>query len=154
MGCPATFVLTGAGVDKAALFDEGTGSLTTQMSGRFSSHQLQEFGQKILKGADPDDVPHERDTFRRVLKTLEDVIDLYKHPRGLLVDDLWLYMLDRTSGNLGSLTALIRESSILAIREGCERIDKSVMDRVRLDRRAEFRFRERHRARKGRGPGS
>jgi hypothetical protein len=60
---------------------------------------------------------------------------------GMLVD-LSRYLFARTTGNIGSLMDLIRRGASRAIRTGRERIDRELLDDIRIDEGAETERRE------------
>ncbi|MFF2554392.1 hypothetical protein ACFVUS_25555 [Nocardia sp. NPDC058058] len=73
--------------------------------------------------------------WRAVVATLEITLRLHKHIPGTLTD-LDHYLHRRTSGMMGSLSALIREAALEAILTGAEKITKPMLDAIELDHAA------------------
>lgn len=77
-----------------------------------------------------------REPFRELITGLENALDLQAHRPGTLPRHA-AHLHQRTAGRIGSLTRLIREAAITAIRDGTERITKTLLDGIRLDHLAE-----------------
>ncbi|MDN5934466.1 MAG: TniB family NTP-binding protein [Pseudonocardia sp.] len=118
-----TFVY--AGIDLAAtLF---AGSRGQQIASRFTSIHTSPFGYATRT---------ERGQWQALVAGLEQTLRLYRHRAGTL-PRLAGYLHDRTAGQIGSLSHLVREAAIEAISSGQERITRAGLDLVALDRTAE-----------------
>ncbi|MEV6360338.1 TniB family NTP-binding protein [Nocardia asteroides] len=115
---PATFVYAGINVEREGLF---SGTRGEQIAGRFTMIRTVGF-------------PCTAD-WRAVVATLENTLRLHNHTPGTLTD-LDRYLHKRTSGMIGSLSALIREAALEAILTGAEKITKPMLDAIDLDHAA------------------
>lgn len=118
---PATFVYAGINVEREGLF---TGTRGEQIAGRFTMIRTIGF-------------PYAGD-WKSVIATLESTLRLHEHRPGTL-SDLDQYLHHRTSGMIGSLSALIREAALDAILTGTEKITKKTLDVIDLDHAADAR---------------
>ncbi|MEU4113800.1 TniB family NTP-binding protein [Kitasatospora sp. NPDC028055] len=119
----ATFVYTGADLKTSGLFLEGTASgRATQTSGRNSHHQITNF---------PFKTTDDKTEWARTVLGMESNLRLFRHQVGALAR-LAPYLHDRTSGSIGALSQLIRESAITAVIGGQEEITRSIMDETPL----------------------
>ncbi|WP_127361657.1 ATP-binding protein [Actinacidiphila soli] len=83
-----------------------------------------------------DDDGHRRE-WRNLLLWLEQRIVLAQKFPGMLADDLCDELYARSTGHIGTLMTLINRSCQRATRIGAERIDKELLDTVKLDAAAE-----------------
>jgi hypothetical protein len=132
---PATFVCAGFDLEERGLF---SGSRGRQIAGRFATIEATVFGYATTG---------QRRDWHALIATLDAAIRLHRHEPGMLVKHA-AYLHQRTGGMIGSLSHLIRESAIDAILDGAEKITKSGMDRVTLDRAAEQALAELRRTRR------
>jgi hypothetical protein len=116
---PATFIYAGINVEREGLF---TGTRGEQIAGRFTMIRTIGF-------------PYTSD-WKSVVATLESTLRLHDHQPGTL-SDLDRYLHGRTSGMIGSLSALIREAALDAILTGTEKITKKALDTIDLDHAAD-----------------
>lgn len=123
---PATFIYLGIdveGLDDETGPDDQTG-LGNQTKGRFKVFHYDAYGE--------DD-----DEWAGVVSMLEAALALLDHRTGLLSRPLLRYLHARTTGRLGSLSALIREAALRAMVSGTEQVNLSVLEEVTLDLNAE-----------------
>jgi hypothetical protein len=113
---PATMILLGIDLDH----------LGSQTEGRFKSirYAPYEFGEE----------------WASVCLAFESKLVLLDHPRYLLTSALAPYLHARTGGRVGSLSALLREAAIRAVKDGTERIDLAALQRISIDKTAEDRW--------------
>ncbi|MDX3800814.1 TniB family NTP-binding protein [Streptomyces sp. AK04-3B] len=78
-----------------------------------------------------------RREWRNLLLWLEKRIVLTGKFPGMLADDLSDYFYVRTKGHIGSLMTLVNRGCQRAVREGTERLDKELLDRVKIDAASE-----------------
>ncbi|WP_327723688.1 TniB family NTP-binding protein [Streptomyces europaeiscabiei] len=78
-----------------------------------------------------------RREWRNLLLWLEKRIVLAGKFPGMLADDLSDYFYVRTKGHIGSLMTLVNRGCQRAVREGTERLDKKLLDRVKIDAASE-----------------
>ncbi|MCX0270048.1 TniB family NTP-binding protein [Nocardia zapadnayensis] len=143
---PATFVYLGSNLKTSALFLEaGARDRATPLAGRTDLYTMTAY--KI-------DNREQIEQWARVVAAFEDALCLFEHLPYSLTRIHWRYLHDRTGGSIASLSHLIRESAIEAVRNADEAITVGVMDRIRLDQRAQehydsIRNRARRRPRSG-----
>ncbi|GCB53343.1 AAA family ATPase [Streptomyces sp. NL15-2K] len=118
---PATFVLAGVDVEDTGLF---TGRRGGQIASRYTEITTRPFPHKTAK---------DKEAWQSLVTTLEEALRLYAHrPQTLL--KLSAYLHDRTGGMIGSLSHLVREAALDAIISGTEKITRTGLDEVELDR--------------------
>lgn len=133
---PVTFLFVGVGLRHRGLLTEGlspSDAVFAQIARRWT-----------LLSVDPFEIMSEegRQTWRRLLLALEQMIVLAKKYPGMLADDLAGYVFSRSSGHFESLMTLINRGCRRAIRTGEERLTRELLDHVKLDAAAEARRRE------------
>jgi hypothetical protein len=79
--------------------------------------------------------PEQRQVWRALIATLEDLLRLHQHRAGALVA-LDEYLYQRTAGMIGSLSQLVRGAAVLAIADGTEAITRELLDVVPVDHAA------------------
>jgi hypothetical protein len=121
---PATFVYAGLDVEEIGLF---AGTRGRQIAGRFT-----------LIPARPFDygTPEQRETWRRLISTMEASLRLHQHEPGTLTG-LDEYLFGRTNGMIGSLSQLVRGAAVLAIQDGTDQITKQLLELVPVDHAAQ-----------------
>lgn len=124
----ATFIYAGIDLEHAGLF---TGVRGSQIASRFTSIATHPFAYGTTS---------QREHWRAVVATLEQALRLHRHKPGTLARHSE-YLYQRTGGMLGSLSHLIRGAAIDAICDGTEKITKTHLDAIRLDRTAQHRTR-------------
>jgi len=117
---PATFVYAGIDVAAQGLF---AGVRGRQIASRFTVIPATAFDYGTAE---------QRDTWRALVGTLEQMLRLHAHQPATLVG-LDEYLYQRTSGMIGSLSQLIRGAAILAIEDGSEAVTADLLDLVPLD---------------------
>lgn len=129
---PATFIYAGIDCEEAGLLREGKSRMHdkafSQTGSRFSLHRIKKF--RIDTEADARD-------WIALVKAIEAEIVLMQSFDGMLSDKLWRYLFERTHGEIGSLTSLIRQGALLAIQTGKERLTANLLDEIRLSYDAE-----------------
>lgn len=120
----AVFVYVGVDLPKSDLF---TGTIGAQLAGRVTMYQMQSFGSSTQQ---------QRDDWTDLVAAVEELLSLARHQTGTL-EELAGYLYDRTGGSIGSLRLLVGKAAQLAMLEGTERIDRTALDRVRIDMNAE-----------------
>lgn len=121
---PATFVYAGIDIEHGDLF---AGTRGRQIAGRFTVLPATPFAYGT---------PDQREVWRALIATLENLLRLHDHPAGSLVA-LEEYLYQRTAGMIGSLSQLVRGAAVLAIEAGTEKITRELLDVVPLDHAAE-----------------
>jgi hypothetical protein len=131
----ATFLFAGVALRARGLVGEGH-------SGREAA-MAQTFRRWTVLGLSPFTLTHKRgrEEWDRLLFGIEQALVLSDAHPGMLVD-LSRYLFARTTGNIGSLMDLIRRGASRAIRTGRERIDRELLDDIRIDEGAETERRE------------
>ncbi|MFJ4689608.1 TniB family NTP-binding protein [Streptomyces sp. NPDC088789] len=118
---PATFVLAGVDVEGTGLF---TGRRGGQIASRYTEVDTHPFPYKTAK---------DKQSWQSLVTTLEEALQLRAHrPQTLL--KLSGYLHERTAGMIGSLSHLVREAALSAILDGTEKITRTSLDDVELDR--------------------
>ena len=131
----ATFLFAGVALRKRGLVGEGQtgeGAAMAQTFRRWTVLSLEPFTLAHKRG---------RDEWDRLLFGIDQALVLTDGRDGMLVD-LSRYLFARTTGNIGSLMDLIRRGASRAIRTGRERIDRELLDDIRIDEGAETERRE------------
>jgi len=121
----ATFVIAGIDLDRTELFQ---GEMGLQLDGRRRSYDM--LGYARPKTSD------EQDPWLLFLDSWEHDLPLLKQEPGVLREES-SYIWDRTSGAVGSVRALLAGAARAAIRSGTEKIDRTVMDGIKIDAHAE-----------------
>lgn len=114
----ASFILAGVNLAESHLF---TGELGAQMAGRLGRIDLAPFGYGNAG---------QRDTWASIVAGIENTLPLALHAPGDLYDDT-AYLHARTGGSIGALKNLFMRSASTAIRQGSEKIDRTLLDQVR-----------------------
>ena len=131
----ATFLFAGVALRQRGLVGEGQtgeGAAMAQTFRRWTVLSLEPFTLTHKRG---------RDEWDRLVFGIEQALVLTDGRDGMLVD-LSRYLFARTTGNIGSLMDLIRRGASRAIRTGRERIDRELLDDIRIDEGAETERRE------------
>jgi len=130
---PATFVYAGIDCEKGGLLHEGQSRMRekafSQTGSRFSLHRIEKFRTDTGEGA-----RH----WVALLAAIERELVLMGSFEGMLAQKLWRYLFDRTHGEIGSLTSLLRQGALLAIENGSERITSALLDGITLSYDAEI----------------
>lgn len=126
----ATFVFAGVALRESGLLKEGrTGddAALAQTFRRWTVLGMTSFS--LQTQAD-------RREWARLMGSLDKAVVLANgHER--MIQDLATYIFVRTGGNIGSLMDLIRRGTSKAIRTGHEKLDRELLDTIRLDEGAE-----------------
>ncbi|UAK36159.1 MULTISPECIES: TniB family NTP-binding protein [Nocardia] len=138
---PATFAYAGIEVEAQGLF---AGVRGRQIAGRFTL---------IASTAFAYGTSDQRDTWRALVASLENMLELDRHKPGTLVG-LAEYLYQRTGGMIGTLSQLIRGAAILAIDDGSEKITRDLLDEIPVDYAATRSEPPRRRPKSGRGEAS
>lgn len=133
---PVTLIFIGVGLEGRGLYSEigEKGDITLAQTGRRTT--------PLTMGAYEVDTDRQRRQWRSLLLKIEQRIVLSRKFPGMLADELSDYLYCRSSGHIGSLMTLINRGCQRAARTGAERLDRLLLDHVKLDAAAE-------RARKG-----
>lgn len=140
--CPVTFVYTGVNVERSGLFLEGRGSSALERRGDPAERATQTSGRNSLYKLDLYRIstPEQIREWAQVIKTMEDALLLYGHPKGSLATQHWRYLHRRTGGSIASLSALLTEAANRAIINSAgkaeEALTKRLMDQITLDESA------------------
>lgn len=129
---PATFVYAGIDCEEGGLLREGKsrvrGKAFSQTGSRFTLHRIDKFSIDTGEGAQ---------RWVELLAGIERELVLMNSVDGMLSKKLWRYLFDRTHGEIGSLTSLLRQGAFLAIENGSERLTNSLLDEIELSYDAE-----------------
>jgi len=135
---PATFVYAGIDCEESGLLREGKSRMRekafSQTGSRFTLHRIEKFRL---------DTEEEARHWVALLAAIERELVLIKSSEGMLSQKLWRYLFERTHGDIGSLTSLLRQGALLAIENGSERITTSLLDEIKLSHDAEAESRRR-----------
>jgi len=123
----ATFVYAGLDLAANGMFSGMRGG---QIAGRFVSLRTSTFAHTTRE---------QRETWARVVATMEDSLRLHRHVPGSLVE-MAPYLNQRTGGMIGSLDQLVYEAANDAITDGTERITRKHLDAVILDAAAQAQY--------------
>lgn len=126
----ATFIFAGVGLRERGLLAEGLSSADAAMAQTFRRWTVLGMTSYSLR------TKMGRAEWSRLISALDRAVVLADANEGML-SELSRYLYTRTGGNIGSLMSLIRRAASRAIRTGGERIDKAVLDGIRLDEGAE-----------------
>ncbi|MFD7497794.1 AAA family ATPase [Streptomyces sp. NPDC059832] len=128
---PVTLLMVGVGLADKGLFSEGGtrgGAVMAQTGRRTTRLGMRPFTIETEKN---------RQEWRKMLLALEQRLVLAdKHP-GMLADDLSDYLFARSTGHIGSLMTLINRGCQRAVRNGEERLSRSLLDEVKNDEASE-----------------
>lgn len=143
---PATFVFAGVDVVEGRLLSEGkvaaswdSRELVTQTSSRLTRWGVGAFSIDNEEGARQ---------WIALLRALEDELVLLKAPRNMLSGALRRYLFERTGGEMGALMQLVRLATFRAIKIGQEKIDRGLLDGIRLSHAVEVQRQRAHRRRR------
>lgn len=128
---PVTFIYVGVGVQEGGILGGGSSASDAPLAQfwrRTTPLTLLPFQVEDEEG---------RAQFRQLLLTVEQKIVLAEKYPGMLADDLADELYARSSGHFASLMALINRGCYRAIKNGRERLDVKLMDKVKNDAAAE-----------------
>jgi len=128
---PATFVFVGVGLADRGLLTEGLGladAAYAQTGRRWTPLTVAPFEVHTEGG---------RETWRRLLLGIEQMLVLANKHHGMVADDLADYLYARSTGHFASLMTLVTRGCHRAIKSGEERLTAKLLDRVRNDAAAE-----------------
>jgi AAA domain len=128
---PVTLIHVGVGVQQRGILREGLSP---------SEQLLAQFGRRTTPlTLAPFQVDDEqgRVQWRTLLLTIESKLVLADKYPGMLADDLPDYLFARSTGHFASLMALVNRGCLRAVRSGHERLDTTLMDKVKNDAAAE-----------------
>lgn len=129
---PATFVYAGIDCEEGGLLREGKsrvrGKAFSQTGSRFTLHRIDKFSIDTGEGAQ---------RWVELLAGIERELVLMNSVDGMLSKKLRRYLFNRTHGEIGSLTSLLRQGAFLAIENGSERLTDSLLDEIELSYDAE-----------------
>lgn len=128
---PVTLIFIGVGLEGRGLYSEigELGDITLAQTGRRTT--------PLSMGAFEVDTDKQRWEWRALLLKIEQGVVLGRKFPGMLADELSDYLYYRSSGHIGSLMTLINRGCQRAARTGAERIDRRLLDHVKLDAAAE-----------------
>lgn len=109
---PATFGLIGVKLRESGLFNGLRGQ---QIAGRFRAVYTHPFPKKA--------------EWSGLVAAMEEDLRLHRHEPGTLTD-LAGYLHDRSKGYIGSLSQIVRSAAQLAILDGCESVDRDLLEQV------------------------
>ena len=128
---PVTIIMIGAGLEASGLFDEGDSyedAVLAQTGRRTTRLGMEPFLIKPEEG---------RASWRNTLLAIEQRLVLADKYPGMVADDLSDYLFARSTGHIGSLMTLVNRGCQRAVRTGTERLDTTLLDRVKNDAAAE-----------------
>ena len=128
---PATFVFVGVGLADRGFLTEGLSVADApyaQTGRRWTPLAVAPFEIYTEKG---------RETWRRLLLGIEQMVVLANKHRGMVADDLADYLYARSTGHFASLMTLVTRGCHRAIKTGEERLTVELLDRVKNDAAAE-----------------
>lgn len=129
---PATFLFTGVDLRNTGLLAEGFHGRRTAMAQTARRWTL-----LTMEPFSTADQAAER-TWQALLATVEKKLVLTDASEGML-QELADYLLERSTGMIGSLFELVTRGCARAIRTGRERITRELLDEIRIDEAAEER---------------
>lgn len=126
----ATLLFAGVALRERGLVGEGAEGEAAAMA--------QTFRRWTVLGLEPYSMRtvHTRKEWERLLWHIEQALVLADGHDGMLVE-MSRYLFARTTGNIGSLMDLIRRGASRAIRTGQEKLDRRLLDEIRIDEGAE-----------------
>lgn len=128
---PVTMIFAGVDLKDRGLFSEGDvhqGALLAQTGRRTTRLTMAPFDIKTEAG---------RKEWRATLLAIEQKLVLADKYHGMLADDLADYLYARSTGQIGSLMTLINRGCQRAVRSLHERLDESLLNKVKIDQAAE-----------------
>jgi hypothetical protein len=128
---PATFLFVGVGLADRGFLTEGLSvadAAYAQTGRRWTELTVDPFEIYTEKG---------RETWRRLLLGIEQMVVLANKHRGMVADDLADYLYARSTGHFASLMTLVTRGCHRAIKTGEERLTLELLDRVKNDAAAE-----------------
>ncbi|MGW7328416.1 AAA family ATPase [Streptomyces sp. NPDC054840] len=128
---PVTLLLIGVGLEERGVFSEGSdyrAAILAQTGRRTTRLDMAPFTITSAQG---------RFDWRNTLLAVEERLVLADKYSGMLADDLSDYLFARSSGHIGSLMTLINRGCQRAVRTGVERLDTTLLDKVKNDAAAE-----------------
>lgn len=126
----ATFVFAGVALRESGLLREGRTGQDAALAQTFRRWTVLGMTSFALR------TQADKREWARLMGSLDKVVVLSNgHPR--MIQDLSTYIFVRTGGNIGSLMDLIRRGTSRAIRTGHEKLDRELLDLIRLDEGAE-----------------
>jgi AAA domain len=128
---PATFVFVGVGLADRGFLTEGLSvadAAYAQTGRRWTPLTVAPFEIHTEEG---------RETWRRLLLGIEQMVVLANKHRGMVADDLADYLYARSTGHFASLMTLVTRGCHRAIKTGEERLTVELLDRVKNDAAAE-----------------
>jgi hypothetical protein len=128
---PVTIIMIGVGLEARGLFDEGDSyedAVLAQTGRRTTRLGMEPFLIKPEEG---------RASWRNTLLAIEQRLVLADKYPGMVADDLSDYLFARSTGHIGSLMTLINRGCQRAVRTGAERLDPTLLDKVKNDAAAE-----------------
>jgi AAA domain-containing protein len=128
---PATFVFVGVGLADRGLLTEGLSvadAAYAQTGRRWTQLTVAPFEIYTDEG---------RETWRRLLLGIEQMLVLANKHRGMVAEDLADYLYARSTGHFASLMTLLTRGCHRAITTGQERLTVELLDRVKNDAAAE-----------------
>ncbi|QOC26841.1 AAA family ATPase [Microbacterium hominis] len=126
----ATFLFAGVALRERGLVGEGATGKEAAMAQTFRRWTVLSLDPYSLR------TKQTRQEWDSLLWHIEQALVLADAHEGMLVD-MSRYLFARTTGNIGSLMDLIRRGASRAIRTGAERIDRKLLDDIRIDEGAE-----------------
>jgi hypothetical protein len=129
---PATFVFVGVGLADRGFLTEGLSAADAayaQTGRRWTKLTVPPFKIHSEQG---------RQTWRRLLLSIEQDLVLANKQRGMLADDLADYLYARSTGHFASLMTLVTRGCHRAITTGEERLTVELLDQVKNDAAAEL----------------
>jgi AAA domain len=134
---PSMFVLAGVDCKTTGIFLEwGEKGASAQTSFRFTKHELEPLTPTYLKRHIEEFKGRNVDPLDRLLATLEVHCPLLNAQKGDLLG-LKNYLIERTGGLLGAVVHLLRLGVARAVENGTERIDKALLEEVKLSHGAQ-----------------
>lgn len=126
----ATFVFAGVALRESGLLREGRTGEDAALAQTFRRWTVLGMTSFALR------TQADKREWARLMGSLDKAVVLSSgHPR--MIQDLSTYIFARTGGNIGSLMDLIRRGTSRAIRTGHEKLDRELLDTIRLDEGAE-----------------
>ena len=128
---PATFLFVGVGLADRGFLTEGLSVADApyaQTGRRWTPLTVAPFEIYTEKG---------RETWRRLLLGIEQMVVLANKHRGMVADDLADYLYARSTGHFASLMTLVTRGCHRAIKTGEERLTVELLDRVKNDAASE-----------------
>ena len=126
----ATFIFAGVALRESGLLKEGRTGEDAALAQTFRRWTVLGMTSFSLKSQS------DKREWARLMGSLDKAVVLAEgYPR--MMQDLAIYVFVRTGGNIGSLMDLIRRGTTRAVRTGHERLDRELLDTIRLDEGAE-----------------